>query len=114
MKLLVQKDVSQTPIKSLFGVPSPTRRRPMMEDELKKNLIALFVKRGHKGKDIVDEVKEILALFAPILADAEKWKRFLAIQSCNDCPACPECPCDETNCPAIKIEDAFEGEGGKP
>jgi predicted SprT family Zn-dependent metalloprotease len=33
-----------------------------MEDELKKNLIALFVKRGHKGKEIVEEVKEILSL----------------------------------------------------
>ena len=45
-----------------------------MEDELKKNLIALFVKRGHKGKDIVDEVKEILSLLSPVLADAEKWR----------------------------------------
>ena len=36
--------------------------------------LALFVKRGHKGKDIVDEVKEILSLIAPILADAEKWR----------------------------------------
>ena len=51
----------------------------------------------------------IAELIAPELADAEKWRKFLAIQSCNDCPACPECPCDETNCPAIKIEDALEG-----
>ena len=33
-----------------------------MPDELKKNLIALFVKRGHKGKEIVEEVKDVLSL----------------------------------------------------
>ena len=64
-------------------------------------------------EDFETQATSILSLIAPILADAEKWKRFLAIQSCNDCPACPECPCDEKNCPAIKIEDAFEGEGVK-
>jgi hypothetical protein len=63
--------------------------------------------------DPFEASRRVAELIAPVLADAEKWRRFLAIQSCNDCPACPECPCDETNCPAIKIEDAFEGEGGK-
>ena len=79
-------------------------------------IIAEVQEEDHHGNLLVysDEATDsILSLLAPILADAEKWKRFLAIQSCNDCPACPECPCDETNCPAIKIEDAFEGEGGK-
>ena len=60
-----------------------------------------------------DYTAQILSLLAPELADAEKWRKFLAIPSCNDCPAYPECPCDETNCPAIKIENAFKGEGEK-
>lgn len=38
-----------------------------MPDELRDNLIALLVKRGHKGKDIVDEVRGILSLI-----DAER------------------------------------------
>jgi hypothetical protein len=33
-----------------------------MPDELRDNLIALLVKRGHKGKEIVDEVRGILSL----------------------------------------------------
>jgi len=33
-----------------------------MKDELRDNLIALFVKRGHKGKEIVEMVREIEAL----------------------------------------------------
>lgn len=41
---------------------------------------------------------------------AGKWDRFVGIQSCNDCPACPECPCDDTNCPALKIENALTKE----
>ena len=61
---------------------------------------------GSYAYDLRDEIDECYALE---LAAAEKWRKFLAIQSCNDCPACPECPCDGTNCPAIKIEDAFEG-----
>ena len=33
-----------------------------MPNELKEKIIAMFVKRGHKGKEIVEEVKEILSL----------------------------------------------------
>jgi len=80
-----------------------------MPDELRDqiNRILFHIQSNEERAD------KIMELIAPVLADAAKWKRFLAIQSCNDCPACPECPCDETNCPAQKIEDAFEGEGGK-
>ena len=38
-----------------------------MPDELREKIITVFVKRGHKGKDIVEEVKEILSLI-----DAER------------------------------------------
>ena len=33
-----------------------------MPDELREKIITVFVKRGHKGKEIVEEVKEILSL----------------------------------------------------
>ena len=62
-------------------------------------------RKWDKHKDALIPVEE----YKNVLADAEKWRKFLAIPSCNDCPAYPECPCDETNCPAIKIENAFEG-----
>lgn len=85
----------------------------MDKDELRDKIAEALAVQGVTDGYICDKTKaiadSILALFAPILADAEKWKRFLAIQSCNDCPACPECPCDYTNCPAQKIEDALEG-----
>ena len=71
-----------------------------------------FLTEREKDSDRVWADK-VLSILAPVLADAERWRRFLAIQSCNDCPACPECPCDYTNCPAQKIEDALEGEGEK-
>ena len=89
-----------------------------MPDELKKNLIALFVKRGHKGKEIVEEVKDVLSLIAPELekarfwdehvkslpeiannikqlrADAEKWRRVKEIAARDElegypCYSCP-------------------------
>ena len=84
-----------------------------MSDELREKIAEALAVQGVTDGYICDKTKaiadSILALFAPVLADAEKWRKFLAIPSCNDCPAYPECPCDETNCPAIKIENAFEG-----
>ena len=81
-----------------------------------RNKIVLLLAEANTSEPPVtcyDVSNSLISLLAPVLADAAKWKRFLAIQSCNDCPACPECPCDGTNCPAIKIEKALEGEGGK-
>lgn len=70
-------------------------------------LISKLIRAAHG--DPFEASRRVAELIAPVLADAEKWGKFLAIPSCNDCPAYPECPCDETNCPAIKIENAFEG-----
>ena len=84
-----------------------------MDSKLRDKIAEALAVQGVTDGYICDKTKaiadSILALFAPVLADAEKWRKFLAIPSCNDCPAYPECPCDETNCPAIKIENAFEG-----
>ena len=90
-----------------------------LRDELKGKIAGVIADARNEDydgcltMDLDEAVDSVLSLIAPVLADAEKWKRFLAIQSCNDCPACPECPCDYTNCPAQKIEDALEGEGEK-
>jgi hypothetical protein len=43
-----------------------------MTNQLRTDLIAIFVRRGHKGKEIVEEVREIEALL-----DGQRceWKR---------------------------------------
>ena len=84
-----------------------------MPDELKKNLIALFVKRGHKGKDIVDEVRGILSLI-----DGERcewtWEGDISLYltSCGDawplakpftfCPRCGK---------RIEVKEVEDGQG---
>jgi len=76
-----------------------------MPDELRDNLIALLVKQGHKGKDIVDEVRGILSLI-----DAQRcvWTRRShyvvendmyttkckhTVWTCLDLDSEPFCPC---------------------
>ena len=63
---------------------------------LRDALIRLFVNRKHRGKDIVDEVKAVLALIAPYLDAAEKWKNLCSIPSpdndcLNTCPLTEHC-----------------------
>jgi len=83
-----------------------------MPNELREHLIAIFVRRGHRGKEIVEEVKEILALIAPELEKAEKWDKVVEIAS-SACTlqACPLFKrCNDLPCLAQMIVDALEKE----
>ena len=45
-----------------------------MTNPFRTDLIDIFIRRGHKGKEIAEEVREIEALLAPELAVAEKCR----------------------------------------
>ena len=119
MKLLVQKDVSQTPIKSLFGVPSPTRRRPAVADELRHSIGDVLLNFRLLEMTIADGENAILSLLAPILADAEKWRgvkeiagrNWLDEYPCEGCSVESMCDSSLSLCgQADSIVDALEGE----
>lgn len=80
-----------------------------------EDVVALFDKvlapELEKARILNDKIGHLVAMDIAVLVEkARKWDRFVGIQSCNDCPACPECPCDDTNCPALKIENALTKE----
>jgi len=71
-----------------------------MLNELRENLIAIFVRRGHRGKEIVEEVKEILALidaqrcvWTDIDGDKVYWQTLCGkkVYSPDDYLFCPWC-----------------------
>jgi hypothetical protein len=79
----------------------------MNRDELRENLIAIFVRRGHRGKEIVEEAKEILSLIDPELEKARKWDR--TVEMAKDKHS-TNSQGDEINYEANMIVDAIEKE----
>jgi len=88
----------------------------MNRDELRENLIAIFVRRGHRGKEIVEEVKEILTLIDAELDKARKWDRVVGIallynkKGCDGCPVIQECDSPPLCLQAESIVNALEKE----
>ena len=83
-----------------------------MTNPFRTDLIDIFIRRGHKGKEIAEEVREIEALLAPVLADAEKWKKVSSLVEgdCNSCKALRYCEKNGIH-PCEILKDALEGEG---
>ena len=75
------------------------------------SILSLIAPELEKARILNDKIGHLVATDIAVLVEkARKWDRFVGIQSCNDCPAYPECPCDDTNCPALKIENALSKE----
>ena len=72
-----------------------------MTNPFRTDLIAIFVRRGHKGKEIIEEVKEIEALLDGQRCEwthEKEWYAGLYYTSCGrsidrDIYAHPFCPC---------------------
>jgi len=68
-------------------------------------------------EDFETQATSILSLLAPILADAEKWRKVKEIAKMFDIEGCEGCPMINTNyhiCGnAWCVVDALEGEGEK-
>lgn len=87
-----------------------------MKDELREQIIDTLERNCFTKFDI--QADKILSLIAPILADAERWRKVKALSKSDNCSGCiydheNDCVLDGMCCFSAVV-DALEGEGGKP